>query len=301
MKLSAGRKVVEMYSREVLAREMADPRLQRLPPLGRLLWFGVLANVDDQGRMIGQVEFVKSRVLPYDSVQPREVEDWLAYLSEVSKILIYAAAGVDYLQVIAYWQMASQQFARPSAFPAPAGWLDRIRYTPRRSQIVTFNWTTRDGKPVDDSCDVTGLPLTLPETMRPPAVQMSKPDELPPERTTPVQNGVMFADPRKFGDNGRVSALQGSTAVEVFYEIVSVREGSLAQSTMEIMNREIEDLSKWRQVVHEWRLRGYSAKNMKGMMDWYRNGIPAVKGKTNVQSQGERTQQRVAPSGSFGE
>jgi len=289
-----------MYNREVLAREMADPRLQRLPPLGRLLWFGVLVHVDDQGRMIGQAEYVKSRVLPYDDVATVDVGEWLAYLVEINKLLGYSIDGIEYLQVVSFWQMTAQQFARPSAFPAPAGWLDRVRYTPRRSEIVTFNWTTRDGKPLADTCDVSGMPLRQAASMQAPPVQMSPPDELPPARTTPVQQGAMYADPRKFNQGGRVDALAGVTPVEVYHEVVSVRDNTLPQSTMEIMVREIHDLGKWRQVVSEWRLRGYSAKNMKGMLDWYRNGIPVAKGSTtHVQSQPK--QQRVAPSGSFGE
>ncbi len=298
-----------MITMQALGRVMADPRLMNAEPLCRLLWLGILASVDDQGRMLGQPEFVKAKALPYDAVAADVLENWLVDLEMAGLLVQYVANGLPLLQVAEWWEITSQQFARPSQYPHPQVWADRVRYTPQRSHIVTYNWRTRDGRLLADTCDASGKVLPVKRTSVPTEVlqeamertvvvtKVGQNNDVPPPRTAPLPSQVTLADPRKF-NGGRVASGKGSTPVEVYYEVVSMSDFALSTSAMERVNRTVQDLAKWREVVERWSLAGFKVGNVAGMLDWYAKGIP-----TKYQAEGKEVpsvkQHRVAPSGAF--
>ena len=46
-------------------------------------------------------------------------------------------------------------------------------------------------------------------------------------------------------------------------------------------------LQKWEDTMHAWLKRGYSKRNITGLLDWYRDGIPEHKGNSNGRDSGE--------------
>lgn len=52
--------------------------------------------------------------------------------------------------------------------------------------------------------------------------------------------------------------------------------GVYPNSTQEQAMAAVTDLEAWRAVIKEWRLRGYAPTNVRGMLDWLANGIPAA-------------------------
>lgn len=92
----------------------------------------------------------------------------------------------------------------------------------------------------------------------------------PPPRRKPATGKV---DGRKF-KGGRIPAGQGANAVEVFYERHSINEARLSAPKEDDLLAAITDLERWRAVVIAWHQSDYKPTNIKGQLDWYRNGIP---------------------------
>jgi hypothetical protein len=211
-------------------------------------------------------------VYPYDDdVTTDLVTEVLEQLEELQWIARYVAAdGGEYIQILNWWD-TQRLFAGPSKYPAPTGWRDRLRITATKGQIVTHNWTNRDGTQVPDTCDDRGNPLAG------------------------VQAGVRTAeilDMTKVA-NGRVPPGAGATAVEVYYEVFATTF-SMHRYTAERLVTTVTDLKLWREVVSTWALRKYRATNIEGMLDWYFKGGPprAGKDKTNGQRDASSTPAR---------
>lgn len=80
-------------------------------------------------------------------------------------------------------------------------------------------------------------------------------------------------DGRKF-KGGRIPAGQGANAVEIFYERYNINETKLSAPKEDDLIAAVTDLKKWREVVIAWEQSDYKATNIKGQLDWYRDGIP---------------------------
>lgn len=91
----------------------------------------------------------------------------------------------------------------------------------------------------------------------------------------PASKSHEFFDPRKFV-NGRVPAGTGTTPAEVFYEIHTVKDDRqvLSSHALAAISEQVDDLAKWRTVVSEWELCDFKATNVRGQLEWYRDGIP---------------------------
>ncbi len=111
----------------------------------RDLWHGLIAVVDDQGRMPGIPNYVRSQVWPYDKVNEDEVSSDLDRLVEGGYILVYSVEGSCYIQIINWWKYQAMQWAGKSDFPPPDGWMDRERYHGKKNIIQTLNWDIPGG------------------------------------------------------------------------------------------------------------------------------------------------------------
>lgn len=80
-------------------------------------------------------------------------------------------------------------------------------------------------------------------------------------------------DGRKFV-GGRIPAGQGANAVEVFYERYSINQTKLSAPKEDDLIAAVTDLGRWRAVVVAWEQSDYKPSNIKGQLDWYREGIP---------------------------
>lgn len=137
----------------------ANEHFADLPPMGRLLLIGIITLADDQGRCKANPAYLRSQIFPYDNLATEDIDAWLQQLRANETIILYTANGKAYLQMINWWSYQPLDWARPSDHPAPDGWQDRIRYNAKGGVHLTYNWTTKAGAPMPDTCDSRGNPL----------------------------------------------------------------------------------------------------------------------------------------------
>lgn len=76
--------------------------------------------------------------------------------------------------------------------------------------------------------------------------------------------------------NGRIPAGTGKNAIQVYYERHSINnDKTRLDAPLEDDLKHITDLDRWRDVVKAWHQAGYNPTGVGGMLDWYRDGIPA--------------------------
>jgi len=108
----------------------------------RDFWHGLIAMADDQGRLQGHAQYLKSAIWPYDDIQSNVVEEYLQVLAggEDPFIHIYDVKGKTYIQIVNWWKYQKMTWAGPSTIPAPAGWIDRLHYHGKGNVVITHNW-----------------------------------------------------------------------------------------------------------------------------------------------------------------
>jgi hypothetical protein len=159
------------------SRRLIDPSLwsnekfATLSPQGRLLEIGLISIADDQGRGKANPVYLRSMLMAYDDIPTAQVEEWLQAIQSNGTILLYVADGKRFYQLLNWWEYQSHQWAQPSDYPAPDGWVDRVRINFRRKMTLTCNWTKTDGTVLPDTCDTAGRPL--------PSVQVDDPARNP--------------------------------------------------------------------------------------------------------------------------
>jgi hypothetical protein len=127
----------------------------------RCLWVGLITTADDQGRGRAHPGLVRAAVFPFDIVSQEEIQEDLEAIQQLGMVLIYQVDDKAFYQVANWWEYQSPQWVGPSDFPAPEGWLDRLRYHGKGRNIVTQNWpNTADSLPDDKGTDKESrLPL----------------------------------------------------------------------------------------------------------------------------------------------
>lgn len=128
------------------SRRMIDPATWQSESIAeftrdqRLLFIGLFSNADDQGRLRGNPNLVRSVVFPFDDDLNNEIiADWLKVIAKEGCIILYEIDGKEYIQITHWWEYQFPQWAYPSKFPAPPGWTDRLRYR-KDNSVVTYNW-----------------------------------------------------------------------------------------------------------------------------------------------------------------
>lgn len=113
----------------------------------RDLFQGLIEVADDQGRMVGVATAIRSYVWAYDDITAEEVQADLNVLAggEDPFIKLYKVAGKTYLQIVNWWTYQPMNWAQASAYPAPEGWTDRVRYQAVGGKIISNNWDKPGG------------------------------------------------------------------------------------------------------------------------------------------------------------
>lgn len=93
----------------------------------RLFW-RLLSQADDQGRLEGDVLVLRSLCVPLLSkATTAAVERWLGELVGAKLIARYQAGEADFVQVVTWWRwQAGMRRAYASRWPAMEGWLDPV-------------------------------------------------------------------------------------------------------------------------------------------------------------------------------
>lgn len=260
----------------------ANEKFAELPPMARLLHIGLINLADDQGRVKAHPAYLRSQLFPYDDVSLGEISDWLCLIAENGTLARYEVDGKEYLQLLNWWEYQSLQYASPSEYPRPDGWLDRIRYNAKGGSILTNNWTTPRGDQPTDTCDQDGNPLS-----RSTKTQVGSHVESQVESQVDTHVGGTNKDQIKINtnkDQGRDHA-RATETVETPTEKQQPLPPSLAifrnhctkpinNSQQDAIASTVSDLRLWEHVLTEWGLRGYNMGNVRGQLDWYLNGIP---------------------------
>lgn len=123
----------------------------RLPLLGKVLWPMLLAACDNQGRGLAAGDVIKWTICPnVDELTAENIPDLLAQMDEQEMLHLYTDSRGRFLfQVIRWWEYQHPQWAQPSTYEAPEGWIDRVRIQ-RGSEQITDNWESAGGFCTDE-------------------------------------------------------------------------------------------------------------------------------------------------------
>lgn len=132
-----------------------------LPAMARLLLIGIITLADDQGRCKANPAYLRSQIFPYEDIATADIEWWLERMADNETVILYSAHGKAYLQLVNWWTYQPLDWARPSEYPAPEGWQDRVRFNAKGNVYLTHNWCTKAGARLPDTCDCHGVPLQV--------------------------------------------------------------------------------------------------------------------------------------------
>ena len=121
----------------------------------RHLWTGLIATADDQGRGRAHPGLVRAAIFPFDVISQDEINDDLRAIAG-NMLILYEVDGKAYYQIVNWWKYQNMQWASPSEYPPPDGWVDRFRYHGKGREIIKSD--TWD----DDITIPSRLPSRLP-------------------------------------------------------------------------------------------------------------------------------------------
>jgi len=142
-----------------------DPRMGRVSLKAATLYDRIWINADDQGRVSGDPDEIKYTACPnLPDISKDVIPDLLKELEVQGLVKVFSTSSHTAIQMLDWWEVQRLQWAYPSAYSPPEGWMDHLRYHPTPKEIITENWPP------------SALPSKLPNT--PPS---ELPEELPSE------------------------------------------------------------------------------------------------------------------------
>ena len=134
--------------RAIKSKIWEDEFFGELSILAQLIWIGIFSRcVDDQGRMVENPSIIKSQLFPYKDISVDEIS---ACLDEFDgHIIRYEIAGRKYIQIEKWKDNQPLQYAVPSNYPAPEGWIDRYK-TYYKGMYIVYNWIGKNGEETNE-------------------------------------------------------------------------------------------------------------------------------------------------------
>jgi hypothetical protein len=115
-----------------------DTWFGRLSSFEMNVWIGLFSKcADDQGRLQDDAALIRSKLFPYQDVAIATVEEALQKFNNGH--LIRYEKGEHLAQLVRWFDNQPMQYAVPSNYPPPDGWIDRYRTNYKRINIV-WNW-----------------------------------------------------------------------------------------------------------------------------------------------------------------
>lgn len=100
-----------------------DEKLAKATLEERHLFAAMIANQDDDGRLLGHPGYLRSIAFPYDDFSNDEVKQMRDHLAEVNpNVIVYENADNEYVQLKRHHRYQHPRYYHPSKFPAPPGW-----------------------------------------------------------------------------------------------------------------------------------------------------------------------------------
>lgn len=106
----------------------ADDEFAFLPVDVKFLYVALIAHADDQGRVYAHRQLMRSRIYLADSRGVKEMDDWLKILHDKRFVILYEVEGRQFIQVRDWWRQQTNNRPRPSRWPAPPEWQDKVGY-----------------------------------------------------------------------------------------------------------------------------------------------------------------------------
>ena len=285
----------------------------RLSLRAKVLWPMLLASSDDQGRGTAEPDAIKWYVCPnVPEIAIADVPGLLQEMVDQGMILIYECSrGPLAYQIIRWWEYQSLRWARPSKFPPPDGWVDRIRYSDR-GNITEEHWDGSGGfqsdptidKPTvnrtenciensrDNQPNLTQLNLTkekkgasaIPPDCFPELFDTSISEIKERNFTRPQWQSILRAEQDANGRKTLIewidAKLNGAQhpAIQVYHEIMGryPKQSTYAAIIETVGNN--GGLETWREVVRYWNLQNYNPQGIADMLDAFRQGGVKRKG-----------------------
>lgn len=100
-----------------------DEKLAKATVEERHIFTAMIANQDDDGRLLAHPGYLRSTAFPYDNFSNEEVKQMRDHLAEVNpNVIIYQNDGNEYIQLKRHYRYQRPRYYHPSKFPAPPGW-----------------------------------------------------------------------------------------------------------------------------------------------------------------------------------
>lgn len=135
-----------MANRRMISSSVwGDEKFITFNDITRLVWFGLITNVDDQGRMQDNPLLIKAQLFPADRKSASSISKAIDQLSEAGMIIRYEKEGKSLVQIVKWWEHQSPSWAAASDFPAPDNWIDRVKIHAKGGGIQMENWELSGG------------------------------------------------------------------------------------------------------------------------------------------------------------
>lgn len=122
-----------------------DEKFIELDDVTRLVWFGLITMVDDQGRISNNSALLKAAIFPTDRKSVNTLTKSVQKLNDSGMVVCYEKDGKSVIQIVNWWEHQSPPWARPSSLPAPDNWIDRVRIMGSGHNMRMENWDSRGG------------------------------------------------------------------------------------------------------------------------------------------------------------
>ena len=147
--------------------------LANLSPLAELLFYHMIANADDQGRLPGDLRVLKALVCPMREEITREnINTLLDEIENQGMILRYSDSNGPVIQIRNWWKHQSPQWSYPSEYAPPPGWVDHLRFK-KGGAVHTSSWPPA-GEPSGEALGEASRDTTGKDTGDPVLAQLSQ-------------------------------------------------------------------------------------------------------------------------------
>lgn len=97
-----------------------DPVLGRLPEAEMLLYIACFSLADDEGRLLGEVAWLRSHAFAYRSYTDDELRAMRDHIGSVSSSFhVYSVDGIDYISFLNWAKFQTPKYPKPSKLPSP--------------------------------------------------------------------------------------------------------------------------------------------------------------------------------------
>ena len=270
-----------MANRRMISSSVwGDEKFITFNDVTRLVWFGLITNVDDQGRMQDNPLLIKAKLFPADRKSAGSISNAIDQLSDAGMITRYEKEGKSLVQIVNWWDHQSPSWAAASDFPAPDNWIDRVKIHAKGGGIQMQNWELSGGYIETELPDTQSLcsgyiATTLPATQPIEKVKSKVKSKLTTTTYEPDENFTQFVD-----------AFQELTGIQpklADYEIEAVLRIIQAGATVDDYRAAIEGLQA----------KDYAATNLASPEKWViqelnnKRAKPAFSGKNNKPKRSE--------------